>query len=726
MPVATDEMGGLDGPPKPPGRSHAPRETRDAARIPPGRSHAPRETRDAARIPASATYARYDYWRPRLARALTGPVHGVDRLFDRVYTSRYNPLYRTGTLASLCLLIALVTGVYLLLVYEIGRPYDSVVRMQEDPFLGRPIRALHRYASDVAVVAVVLHVARLVMQGKTWGPRALAWITGVLLAGAMFLSAMTGFVLVWDEFGQALAVVGAKMLRLVPLFPEPPDRAFAGDRPMTAQFFFMNLFLHVAIPLGMVGLLWLHTTRLARAAWFPERKLALGTLAGLVVLAVVWPAPLPRAADLLTIPGRIEADWFYGFWLPAAQASPLAGLAVGVLAVALLLVVPWLLRPAAQERPAPAAADPDKCEGCEQCFKDCPYDAIQMVTGQHPDRHPLLAQVQPDLCVSCGVCAASCASLAIGPAGRTALHQLAAARELVSGVEHAGAHTVLIACRSNGGVTDRLRRYFADDGAIAFFDVDCAGTLHPATAAYLASRFGGSVVIGCPPQNCVHREGATLADARLLMGQKPAVPGRLGPESIRVLHDSLGEWPRIVAAIDAVRASRPAATGAPGTRARVAFAAAFSAVLLVLVAVGSGAPQGAAADHALLRLGWRLAGQVKERCRDLGADELAKRPVHMRTPRECASEVLSYDLRAEVDGRVVAEKRVNSPGLRADRPLNVEEDVVVAPGEHAVKVTFTPAAADSGARVLAFDGTLRFERGRVVLITSANDRLIVR
>ncbi|MBI1735440.1 MAG: 4Fe-4S binding protein [Candidatus Rokubacteria bacterium] len=669
-------------------------------------------------------YARHDYWRPGVAGALAAPVHALDRLFDRVYTSRYNPLYRTGTLASLCLLIALVTGVYLLFVYEIGRPYESVARMQEDPFLGRPMRALHRYASDLAVVAVLLHVGRLLVQGKTWGARALAWITGVLLAGAMFLSAMTGFVLVWDQFGQALAVAGAKILRLVPLFPEPPDRAFAGDRPMTAQFFFMNLFLHVAIPLGMIGFLWLHTSRLARAAWFPERKVALGTLAGLVALAVLWPAPLPRAADLLTIPGRIEVDWFYGFWLPVVQASPLAGLAVGAGVAALLLVVPWLVAPAAAARPAPAVADPDKCEGCEQCFRDCPYDAIQMVTGKHPDRHPLRAEVQPSLCVSCGLCAASCASLAIGPAGRTGLHQLASASELVASAADAGSRTVLVACRNNDGVTERLRRGFADDRGIAFFDVDCAGTVHPGTAAYLASRFGGAVVIGCPPQNCVHREGATLADARLLMGQKPAIPGRLAPDSIRVLHDSLGEWPRIAAAIESFRRARPAASGAG--RARFALAATVSAVLLALLALGSRAPQGADADHALLRLGWRLAGQVKERCRDLTPAELAKQPAHMRTPRECTSEVLTYDLRAEIDGRVVVDKRVKSPGLRADRPLSVEEEVVVAPGEHAVKITFTPEAPGSGGRVLAFDGTLRLDRQRVVLITSENDRLVVR
>ena len=271
-------------------------------------------------------YHRHDYWRPPGTRRLERLSHGVDRVFDRIYSSAYNPLHRTGTLAALCLVVALITGVYLLFVYEIGRPYESMVDIQKDVLLGRWIRALHRYVSDAAVVAVLVHVVRLLVQGKTWGPRALAWITGVLLAGMMFVSAMTGFVLVWDVFGQKLAVAGAKMLRLVPLFPEPPDRAFVGDKAVAAQFFFMNLFLHVAVPLGMIGFLWLHTARLARAAWFPERRVVGWTVVGLVLLSMLWPAPLPPAADLLAISGRVSTDWFYGFWVPLALGSPAGGL----------------------------------------------------------------------------------------------------------------------------------------------------------------------------------------------------------------------------------------------------------------------------------------------------------------------------------------------------------------------------------------------------------------
>ena len=644
------------------------------------------------------TPARPDLWRPSGGHALETGLRSLDRVFDRVYSSAYNALYRTGTLASLCLAVALVTGMYLLLVYQIARPWDSVSAIQGDPFLGRWIRALHRYASDAAVVAVALHVLRLIAQGKTWGPRVLAWITGVLLTGMMFVSAITGFVLVWDGFGQKLAVAGARMLRLLPLFPEPPDRAFMGDAPVPAQFFFMNLFLHVAVPLGMVAFLWLHTSRLARAAWFPERRVTLGALVGLVLLSLAWPAPLPPKADLLAIPGRMATDWFYGFWLPLADVSPSWTLVTAGVLTTLIIAVPWLLRPARAARSAPSIVDPESCEGCQQCFHDCPYDAIRMITGAHPERHPLRADVQTDLCVSCGLCAGSCASLAIGPPGRTARDQLAAARRLVASFAETEGRLLVVECRYNHGLRGRP----VPDPAIARFDVECAGTLHPGTVAYLGRHFSDTQVVTCPPQNCLYREGSALAAARIIAERAPAVAGQIAGLPVRVVHGTRPRGPRRLAAVG------------------------LSMLLLALVALVSAWPQGADADHAVLRLGWRLVGQVREQCRDLTAEELAARPVHMRRPRECVSEVLTYDLTATVDGRVVSHKRVKSPGLRADRPLSVEEDLRIAPGEHTVTVTFAPAEPGDGGKPLAFEETIRFSAGRVVLLTQDNGRLIVR
>jgi len=90
------------------------------------------------------------------------------------------------------------------------------------------------------------------------------------------------------------------------------------------------------------------------------------------------------------------------------------------------------------------------------------------------------------------------------------------------------------------------------------------------------------------------------------------------------------------------------------------------------------------------------------------------------------SEALTYELQAAIDGRVVVRRRVRAPGLRADRPLDVEEDVVVSPGEHGVTVTFKPEDGGGGGAVLSFDGKLRFAAGRIVLLTAEDERLVAR
>jgi hypothetical protein len=185
----------------------------------------------------------------------------------------------------------------------------------------------------------------------------------------------------------------------------------------------------------------------------------------------------------------------------------------------------------------------------------------------------------------------------------------------------------------------------------------------------------------------------------------------------------MGEWPLIEAAVDGIGGSIPPSPR-PARGIRRGQALGLGAVLLGLLALGSRWPQGADADHALLRLGWRLAGQVEERCRDLTPEELASRPVHMRLPRECVGSALPYRLLATVDGRVVAEKTVKAPGLRADRPLTVEEEVEVQPGDHEVRVVFRPETSVGEGRTLSFQGRVQFDRQRVVLVTLEDDQLM--
>ena len=467
-----------------------------------------------------------------LKRLLGRVLSRTDGWVDRLYGSKWNPLYQSGALVVLCLAVMLVTGIYLLLFYRIGAPYESIVRIDGQPWGGRWIRSLHRYAADAAVVAVFVHALRMFCQGRSWGPRALAWISGVFLVFLLYVCGLTGYVMVWDTHGQLLAAEGARLLDALPLFSEPISRTFSGADALPSAFFFMNLFLHIAVPVGIVIFLWLHVSRVTRPVLLPPRPLLYATVGLLTAAALVVPAALGPAADLLRLPGEVTLDVYYTFWLPwVRSASPgVVWLAAG-LAGTVLLAVPLLARPRADRRPAPSFASTRLCTGCEQCYTDCPYDAIRMV-DRDDGREGTVALVNPAACVSCGICAGSCAPMGVGPPDRTGRDQLSRVKEFVRQHPDAGNDIVLVACgRSAAGARagNDARR----------FPVSCAGNLHSSVVEYLVrSGARGVLVVACPTRDCWGREGPKWLVERLFHEREAELKARVDRRRVRVAHAS--------------------------------------------------------------------------------------------------------------------------------------------------------------------------------------------
>ena len=462
---------------------------------------------------------------PAAARVLRWVTEPLDRLFDRIYGARWNPLYQSGNLAVLCFLVCLATGVYLFLFYKIADPHGSVVRIDERIFLGSWMRSLHRYSADLAMVALTVHLLRKLVQGQTWGPRALAWLSGVALLGIVLFCGWTGLVMVWDVQGQLVASRGARLVDLLPVLSEPLSRSFNGEATPPSSFFFMNLFLHVALPLGITALLWLHVSRLSRPAWLPPRELRWFTLALLAVLAAVAPVALPPAADLLALPGVVPTDLFYAFWLPLAdRLAPASQLALWAGAFALLASLPWWWRP--RRAIATSTVDESHCSGCTNCYQDCPYESIAMVarTDFAHQRSELVARVDPARCVGCGICAASCAPMGVGPFERTGRDQLTAARAFLDRRAPQGDEVVVLGCR-NGLAA--LPEALALPGIVAY-PTGCSGSVHTSVVELLLRRgVGGVFLLSCPPRNCHFREGPKWAAARLFRGREAELKPRV-------------------------------------------------------------------------------------------------------------------------------------------------------------------------------------------------------
>ena len=447
-----------------------------------------------------------------------------------------NPLYHSGATTVALLAVLVVTGIYLLLFYRIGTPYASVRAIHEQVWLGRWIRGVHRFASDAGVVMAGIHAFRMYAQRRTWGPRALAWISGVFLLGIFLVSGWTGYVLVWDAQALLIAQEGARWLDILPIFSEPIGRTFVGERALPSAFFFINLFAHIALPIGLGVLLWVHVARVARPVLLPVRPVLWGTCVGLVILAIVWPAPLPPEASLLRFGERVPLDWFFNFWLPLTRPLPAAAVwGLGILITVALCLVPRLTRPETEALPAPATENERTCTACEQCVKDCPYDAIEM--GARTDgRDGLVARVKTELCTSCGICIGSCPPMAIGALGITARDQLAEVRAFVAREEPGPNDVVIVGC------TWSAARAFAERTGADFFGVSCVGTLHSSTVEHLLrAGAGGVLVVGCAEHDGRTREGVTWTQERLFEGRKADLKDRVDKSRVRLVQASLAE-----------------------------------------------------------------------------------------------------------------------------------------------------------------------------------------
>ncbi|HSE28720.1 MAG TPA: hydrogenase iron-sulfur subunit, partial [Gemmatimonadales bacterium] len=474
----------------------------------------------------------------------------LDAAANRLYGSRYNPLYRSGTVTVYLLLVLLLTGLYLLLFYRVGSPWASVERITGQPWLGRWIRGVHRFAADLAVVTAAVHAFRMFAQGRSWGRRTLPWVSGVGLLGLILVSGWTGYVMVWDDFGRMLAVEGARILDLLPLFSEPLGRAFVGERAIPGAFFFLNLFLHIALPIGLgIGLL-VHVARVARPVLLPPRRAMLWATGLLVATAVAMPVAIAPVADPLRLPELVPVDLFYAFWLPLTLGAPAAWVAAGTAALILLfLLVPRLTRPRPVELRPASVVDERLCTGCEQCVQDCPWTAIAMV-ARTDGRGTLVARVDPRRCVSCGICAGSCAPMGVGPAGRTGRDQLAAVREFAARHDVGAGEVVVVACARGAGGVAREARF---DGA-PVLAVDCAGSLHTSVVEYLVRvGAGGVLVLACPMDDCWNREGTKWLEQRLFHDREAELQARVDRRRVALELVGLAETGRSTGALRAFR-----------------------------------------------------------------------------------------------------------------------------------------------------------------------------
>jgi coenzyme F420-reducing hydrogenase delta subunit/quinol-cytochrome oxidoreductase complex cytochrome b subunit/NAD-dependent dihydropyrimidine dehydrogenase PreA subunit len=471
--------------------------------------------------------------------------HALTRIedqFTRVFGKGCNPFFHLGALTIYFFWIVLISGIYLFAFFEtsVFGAFQSVERLTHDQWwLGGVMRSLHRYASDAAVVTMMLHLIREFVRDRYRGVRWYSWFTGVPLLWMVFLLGITGYWLVWDMLAQYIALLSAEYMDWLPIFTDPIARNFISQEALSDRFFTLMGFLHlIGIPLFLVFGIWFHVMRIAMPNINPPRPLMAGTLAALLVLSLVKPAVSHEIADLAAVPQELSLDWFYLFIYPVIDL-------IGVGPVWLLLTVltfllmafPWLPR----KKPEPTAKiDLEHCSGCTWCANDCPYGALTMRPRSDGRAHKQEVVIDPDLCVSCGICAGSCPSatpfrksedLGTGiEMPQFSFRRLRDETDAALASARGGARVIVYGC-DHAAEVKRL-----SEQGIAAVSMPCTGMLPPSLIDYALrdGRADGVVVTGCCEGDCQHRLGNTWMEQRLTGERPPQLRGRVDRDRLRV------------------------------------------------------------------------------------------------------------------------------------------------------------------------------------------------
>jgi quinol-cytochrome oxidoreductase complex cytochrome b subunit len=118
-----------------------------------------------------------------------------------------------GIAALSAFLITLITGILLMCYYKPSpeAAYNSIKDIHFVVPTGRLIRNIHRWAANVMVITVILHMVRVFFTASYRKPREFNWLIGMGLLVVTLALSFTGYLLPWDQLAYWAITIGANI-----------------------------------------------------------------------------------------------------------------------------------------------------------------------------------------------------------------------------------------------------------------------------------------------------------------------------------------------------------------------------------------------------------------------------------------------------------------------------------------------------------------------------------
>nr|YP_010506483.1 cytochrome b [Mallota viridiflavescentis]QVL28772.1 cytochrome b [Mallota viridiflavescentis]UXF58149.1 cytochrome b [Mallota viridiflavescentis] len=289
-------------------------------------------------------------------------------LVDLPSPSNISMWWNFGSLLGLCLIIQILTGLFLAMHYtaDINMAFNSIDHICRNVNYGWLLRTLHANGASFFFICIYLHIGRGMYYGSFMFTH--TWLSGTIILFLVMATAFMGYVLPWGQMSFWGATVITNLLSAIPYLGTTLVQwiwgGFSVDNPTLSRFFTFHFILpFIVLAMVMIHLLFLHQTgsnnpmglnsNLDKIPFHPyfSYKDIVGfiILLTLLTMLTLWNPYLLGdpdnfiPANPLVTPVHIQPEWYFLFAYAILRSIPnkLGGVIALVMSIAILMIMPF-------------------------------------------------------------------------------------------------------------------------------------------------------------------------------------------------------------------------------------------------------------------------------------------------------------------------------------------------------------------------------------------------
>lgn len=283
--------------------------------------------------------------------------------------SNISYLWNFGSLLGLCLIIQIITGVFLSMHYcsDTSLAFSSVAHIMRDVNYGFILKYAHANGASLFFLCVYIHIARSLYYGGFLKKE--LWFSGVTIYILMMATAFIGYVLPWGQMSFWGATVITNLVSAVPYVGNDIVQWLWGGFSVSSATLNRFFSLHYLLPfilaaLGAIHIILLHNEgssnplgikssidKISFHSYFSFKDVygILLLLSILIVLVFFFPNILGDTenyiqANPLVTPVHIQPEWYFLFAYAILRSIPnkLGGVIAMAASLLILFIVPFI------------------------------------------------------------------------------------------------------------------------------------------------------------------------------------------------------------------------------------------------------------------------------------------------------------------------------------------------------------------------------------------------